>query len=192
MSQNVFTLHTSPDLKLTRYQEGEALNDTQVLIKTVADVAALPLGVITKLYNQHAAKPVTRFADRKEAARRTWTLLTAVQEASTSDEETSDVSTKSKKSGKKANGKAKRPAGRPKSSTPKDYHNGKLDNAQYIVVLSDVNPRRTGTNGHANWKLYKGGGITIAEYKKAGGGMNHLRWDLGHEFIRLQASAPRS
>ena len=53
-----------------------------------------------------------------------------------------------------------------------------------IKIVSTENPRKEGTHGHANFEKYRDG-MTVAEFRKIGLGMNHLRWDAEHGFIQL-------
>lgn len=54
-----------------------------------------------------------------------------------------------------------------------------------IHVLAESNPRRAGTSGWLNFNLYKEG-MTIEDFKKAGGKSNHMAWDLEHKYIELK------
>lgn len=53
-----------------------------------------------------------------------------------------------------------------------------------ITWLTPNNPRRAGTAGHANLQHYAVG-RTIAEYRRAGGLLTHLRWDVEHGYARV-------
>lgn len=53
-----------------------------------------------------------------------------------------------------------------------------------IRIVSEQNPRKEGTHGYNNFEKYRDG-MTVAEFRTVGLGMNHLRWDVEHGFIQL-------
>lgn len=54
-----------------------------------------------------------------------------------------------------------------------------------IKKLVDSNPRRPGTKGHASWDRLRSG-MTVAQYKEAGGRLTDLRWDVKHKYITIE------
>jgi hypothetical protein len=61
-----------------------------------------------------------------------------------------------------------------------------LDGTKTLKVLVEENPRREGSQGYDNWKIIKRyDGKTVEGYLAAGGGSNHLRWDLDHKNVKL-------
>ena len=52
-----------------------------------------------------------------------------------------------------------------------------------IIVAQPFNPRRPGSRGYKNWARYRDG-LTVREYAQDGG-LDHLRWDVEHRFVRL-------
>lgn len=47
------------------------------------------------------------------------------------------------------------------------------------------NPRRKGTAGWHAFNLYVDG-MTFEDYRRRGGGNNHLKWDIDHNFVRIE------
>lgn len=58
-----------------------------------------------------------------------------------------------------------------------------------IFKLIDVNPRREGTLGHANWELIEDG-MTYEEYKAAGGRRKDLQNDIDYGRIQVRYEQP--
>lgn len=79
-----------------------------------------------------------------------------------------------------------------KTATPKikiarvraEKHEVSIEDSKKIRIVSESNPRKEGTHGHANFAKYVDG-MTVAEFRRVGLGMNHLRWDAEHGFIEL-------
>jgi putative amidoligase enzyme len=57
--------------------------------------------------------------------------------------------------------------------------NVRFHGRQWVIgrIIAGTNPRRPGTAGHANWPLYQVG-QTVSAYRRAGGGLSHLRGDI--------------
>jgi len=181
----MFLVDTKPGLAIRPMKDGTKVNDTQLVINSEAELAAkLPLSVLSKLHASLTGKAPVRFATKEDGARRLWAMLTKPNSTS---EDTVAKKTKSTKSSKKTTTPAKAKA---KAKTDGvSSVTGKLDRAHFLVVIEKENPRRSGTAGADNWRKYKTG-QTLQEAIDKGIGMNHLRWDLAHGFVRLQASKP--
>lgn len=72
-----------------------------------------------------------------------------------------------------------------KPTKPTKSTSEKKKKDRIISILIDVNPRREGTAGWHNFNLYAEG-MTVAEYRAAGGKSNHFNWDLKHGFISVE------
>lgn len=95
--------------------------------------------------------------------------------------------TKEAKPAKKAEPKAK-PAAAKKAATNGEARGRPVsfDKEMKIKVVAEDNPRREGSGGHENWKVIKRyDGKTVESYLSAGGGANHLRWDVQHGNVKL-------
>lgn len=76
----------------------------------------------------------------------------------------------------KPNGNAATDRGRPST----------FDVSKTIKVVAEENPRREGSKGYENWAIIKRyDGKTVEGYLKAGGGTDHLRWDINHKNVKL-------
>jgi prevent-host-death family protein len=57
-----------------------------------------------------------------------------------------------------------------------------------IKVLAAGNPRRSGTWGHQNFRLYRDGATVVSILETSPEGrraMRHIQWDVAHGFIKL-------
>jgi hypothetical protein len=62
----------------------------------------------------------------------------------------------------------------------------RMDTSLKIQIVAEDNPRREGSQGYDNWKIIKRyDGKTVEAYLNAGGGSNHLRWDVQHGSVKL-------
>jgi hypothetical protein len=144
-----------------------------VLVNTEAGLENLSSQALVTLYNRAVTdKPITKFQNRAVAVKRVWPLLPLIavdrrvpgQDRRKADRRAAD------------NGERKR--GRKSEFTGK-----------YIYKLAASNPRREGTHGHKAFEALMDG-MTYEQYLAAGGGRNHLAWDLEHRHVEL-LDAPR-
>jgi hypothetical protein len=92
--------------------------------------------------------------------------------------ETEKGKKKSRATGPDATGKTSEPkAPKEKTVAPPDDR---------IICFVNPNPKKASSKAHAVYELYKVG-MTVAEFIKAGGGMDHVKWDSSgsREFIKL-------
>lgn len=134
---------------------------------------------LVELYNS-LAKPenrIKKFRDRATALRRVSETIATKKfspaSKTTPQEEEKPMSLLPGGSAKK---QEHTPAPKPKAEKKKD---------RTISILVEVNPRREGTAGWHNFNLYRDG-MTVAEYRAAGGASNHFNWDLKHGFISVE------
>ena len=122
------------------------------------DLMALSSGLLVAARNALEPKqPIKVFRDKKTGVEQVWgRLQTLTQESVTSSS-------------------SKRPSPRKNSYAPEAR----------IKKLVGSNPRRPGTKGHASWDRLRSG-MTVAQYKEAGGRLTDLRWDAKHKYITIE------
>jgi hypothetical protein len=74
--------------------------------------------------------------------------------------------------------------GNGKTTTHRDY----IPAEARITKLVKENPRREGTIGHESFSVIKSG-MTVEQYVAKGGRRKDLRWDLDHEYVKLETKA---
>lgn len=169
-----YVIRTQPTLRIVAYEEGKTkITETDLLLKSAADAASkLTINVLTTLINQRQKKKISRVSDKTSGAERLWELL-----RESPPESDGNGGAKAKKPPKAKKERAEK--------SPGTDRRARYQDDQVISVLSSENPRREGTHGHANFKLYKTG-MTVGEYRAAGGASNHLMWDVDHEYISIK------
>lgn len=132
------------------------------------DYSSMSSTQLVEIYNMHVPeeKQIKKFRDHATAVARV-TEITKQKEkhmsSKTSEAKTTLIETPAKK----------------KQSARK------VDSSKKISILVEFNPRRPATKGWTNFGLYKEG-MTISEFRAAGGGSNHLNWDIKHGYISVE------
>lgn len=63
-----------------------------------------------------------------------------------------------------------------------------LRDDRVIRVLVDKNPKKAGSRAHDKFALYRDG-MTVSEYREAGGTADEIKWDAERSFIRVEDRA---
>lgn len=145
-------------------------------LPSTTELKSKPLSELTALYNRVAPKDqrVKRFRDKT-------TALERLRKAFKQDSANLPTSVKKEKLKMSTSKPAQSSSGTKINLVGKrSKHAGKK-----IHLVADKNPRREGTAGHLNWKLYKEG-MTYEDFILAKGGAQHLNWDIEHGFIELR------
>lgn len=108
--------------------------DGYFLIESAKDLEQLKLEELVFLWNASGEDEVQTFKSRREAAERVFTAMTALSE---------------KPAKKPRAKKAAAENSEPKVRRPRNSYTGK------IVLLTEENPRRAGTQKHANFELLR-------------------------------------
>lgn len=153
----------------------------QQKVVSEADLLNSDMDRLLQIYNRNAEIQVKDFPSIEEARARVASLLeshfklkeiptmakrnapadTSNDTATTATTETAAASTESKASS---------------SRTPK---------SAVIRLKTDSNPKRSGSNAHTRFALYRDG-MTVEEFIKAGGTMGDINFDQGKGFIALE------
>ncbi len=54
-----------------------------------------------------------------------------------------------------------------------------------ITLLVKENPKRSGSNAHAVYALYRDG-MTVSDFIAAGGSYSDLKWDMKHKSVKIE------
>lgn len=157
-----------------------ALGKPAAAVSSEADLLKVPGSLLVKVYNIAAsesdskANTITKFADQKAAAKRTWPVVDYLARPGTVSEvapTTTEGSTVAKTK-KLADGIT---AGRPHKLA-----------GTTLTKLVDVEayPRRKGSKAYeGSWGCIRNG-MSYESFLKAGGVPKHLLWDIAHKFIK--------
>lgn len=63
-----------------------------------------------------------------------------------------------------------------------------LRDDRIIRLLVDKNPKKVTSKAHAKFALYRDG-MTVSEYREAGGTADEIKWDAERSFIRVEDRA---
>lgn len=126
-------------------------------IEKKEDLEAVSTKVLVNEYNLLAGKSIKKFSDRATAISRVWELIQGVDVAP------KDIPTKSQSTGRKS----------------------ALNKLAVIRVTADENPKRPGSQAHANFEKYEDGD-TIESVQKKGVTLADIRWNLSKGFIELE------
>jgi hypothetical protein len=83
----------------------------------------------------------------------------------------------------KMRSKLKEGSVKPKQKPVTIRRNIGIDENSTIQLLKE-NPKRSGSEAHQRFALYRSG-MTVGEFLKLGGTKNDLRWDTKHHFIKI-------
>lgn len=137
----------------------------------LADAKPISTGLLVELYNGASDKPVTKFTDRKTAARRVFALLTKADAEQTPV--TEDAT----------------PAPEPKAKTRKTSGKGNRDSMSKPIYPADAaaSPYRQGNKSFATYEMIKKEpGKTKAEYVAMGGRQNTINDGLRRGILTHQ------
>lgn len=177
------------------------------------DLASSSLADLVNIYNQYSSKKIKKFSDRATAIKRITDLMVQESEDMFAGEAAQPATDTQKESLRKklanrnpskeinqvvdAKGRKDKKIAlnltvttttganmdiKEKSEKPTVRKN--LFSGKRILIVSKSNPRREGTEGYHNWEKYKPD-MTYEDYRAAGGGQNHLAYDISKGYIKL-------
>ena len=127
-------------------------------IHTEAELSAMSSTALVALYNEYAAKPVKKFADKATAVKRTLEILPVAEV------------------------KASKKTAKAEKSEPSATGRVAALHARTITVLAESNPKRG--ESAERFALYRDG-MTVGEYLAAGGVSKDVNWDAARGYISV-------
>lgn len=128
------------------------------------------LAALFNLVRDPSVPPVNKFEDKPTAMRRLAGQLVAHVKA------TKPISFR--------RGKDHNSVGTSKESHMSETKRARYADTQIITVVAEANPKREGSAAHDRFALYRSG-MTVADFKTAGGNAADLAYDVKHGHISL-------
>jgi hypothetical protein len=159
---SVYAVTTSGKPKFAVYASAEVARKSgngHSIVETVEDLSdlrAFPTRVLVNLYNQAAARKVTKFRDRATAERKVFQMLSEQVAETETDEQEPTQAVKGKRMSFKG---------------------------MMIEAACQENPRRAGTGGFKSMQILidANGPISFEDFLEAGGRKVDFAWDLKYD-----------